>query len=160
MAGNVHLTFSANSNMAAVQGQIEAMRKSTARLGGEITRFNRTMATQGTADIDGWRRLGSEITSIRGDYQSMAQQSGAYTTATRTLTTATSDFNNQLSRQKVRLRDVMGQGNMVRAAMREQMALNNMMVKGYSLDATGKMQADLFVPKAVDIQNFLSLIHI
>lgn len=156
-AANIHLSIHATSNLGAINAQVAAMRKGLQAVGKENAVMQQRMLQTGRFNAKEFGDVSSNVNQLRRDYQNLLNASGQYSTATRTVTAATTRFNDALGRQKLRLRDVIGQSDLVRASMKEQMALNNMMVTAWSRDATGKMSIDMAVPKEVDVKNMSNL---
>lgn len=148
MAGNIDLRFNAHTNLKDAIAQFNALGRTMEQMQRRVARTQQALNERGEFLPLDYQKLQNNIRSVMNAQNDLLRASGQYTTATRTLTAETTKFNEQLARQKVRIRDIWGKDNlrMVRSAMQEQMALNNMMVRQFSRDATGKIQADIIVP--------------
>lgn len=71
---------------------------------------------------------------------------GGYLTETVKITSATTAFNDRLMKQKVHLKDIYKNLDVVKGAFKEQIALQNMYMATYERSASGKMMADVYVP--------------
>lgn len=145
---NINIRVNATSNMSQVRQAMHQAAQGANVLNRSIASLQAQFAAGNMQAIKDYGMLRSAVNNYRQETRIAAELTGQFSTATRNLTAATTTFNEQLSRSKVRLRDVWGKDNMrlMRDAMREQMALNNMMVTGYSKDAFGRISADIITP--------------
>lgn len=150
--GNINFVINARANTANAQAQIKAMQQGMHALQTQANEFQKNVMQRGQFDPRGYDKLIKDMQYVRGQYIAMAQASGEYATATKTVTSRTTEFNKALERQKIGFKDIRGNLRLVREAMREQMALNNMIATGWSRDAAGNISADLYVPKDIELK--------
>lgn len=159
MAGNINLRFNAQTNLQSAVSQFRTLGNAMVQLQKQVNATSGQVNEKGEFLVHNYDKLANNIAAARSEQNKLLQASGQYSLATRTLTAETTKFNEQLSRQKVRLRDIWGADNqrMMRSAMKEQMALNNMMVRQFNRDATGKISADIIVPNNMDVKPWQNL---
>ena len=151
MATNINLRITAKTQLGSTLAQLRAMEQGMAGVQRRADSFADNLNATGQFSHDGWRLIKEDMQDVRHHYREVIDASGQYYGATKNITSETTRFNEALSRQKMSLREIVTNFGTARAAMKEQMALNQMMVKSWSRDATGKMSVDMWVPKAEDI---------
>lgn len=97
-------------------------------------------------------QLQQAVNSTRAAYTSAAMAGNKFLVENRNITSASTSFNDALEKQKVRLRDVVGNMRVVRQAYKEQIALANMSVASWSRTATGKTSITMAVPNTEEIK--------
>src|SRR5690554_2511551 len=115
--GNINLTINATSNLGNTAAALESMRRGMAAARAETEKYYKQVQTTGREDRLGFQKANNAVDMLRDSYTDIIQQSGLYAQSTKNITAETTRFNDQLSRQKVRLRDIVGNTRMVRDAM-------------------------------------------
>ena len=82
------------------------------------------------------KALSDEVATLRSAYSAAALAGNKFLVENRNITSASTKFNEALEKQKVHLRDVVGNMDVMRRAYREQIALSKMSVASWSRTAT------------------------
>lgn len=141
---NINIRFNGQSNLGRVQKEVQGLTASFEALNYTIHQQARQ---QGAAGGQYLRDQMSMMNTLRRQTNDYITAQGGMLTETVRIKAATTDFNERLAKQKVHIRDIAKNWDVVKGAMREQVALQNMFLSTYNKTASGKITGDIYVPR-------------
>lgn len=154
---NIDIRFNATSNFGAVEAQMDALQA-------RATALQRTFATQGYAkppvyaDPAAWRDASTAIDRASREYRNAASSSGLLNAQQIRANSEVKRYTELLRKQKLGVRDMTRNWNIMREAYRDQLRMQRMTAQHWGTDPSGKQVIDITVPKNVpgDLDNIRS----
>lgn len=137
---NIDIRFNGHSNFKRVQADLVALKGQFADLNAQTQQLARGAGGQA------YQKQINRMNELRRSTNMQITSQGAFIAETTRLTAATTELNDRIARQKVHYGELFRDMGRFKDAMREQIALRNMMVATYQRSASGKVSADIFVP--------------
>src|SRR5690349_16948489 len=121
---NLDIIFNGRANFAQAESGIKKLAAEYKLLGVSIQSAQAAAMTSGNTTA--WKKQRSEIAATRKSLLDIADASGILATETKNITSASRSFNEELIKNKIRFRDIVGNMATVKQAYKEQIAIQNM----------------------------------
>ncbi len=147
---NLNIRIFGSANLSQVSGEFS-------KLETQVARLNAAMAAQvnqkGLVDPDGFKRMNAEITRSSQVYRNALASTGMFRVEQLRVNSATDNYTKALQNQKMGLRDLIKQQKLASAAYKEQIAMQQMVVRTSAAgNFNGKQVIDISFPDRVNAQ--------
>lgn len=145
---NLNIRIFGSANLSQVSGEFS-------KLEAQVTRLNAAMAAQvnqkGLVDPQGFKAMNAEVTRSSQVYRNALASTGMFRVEQLRVNSATDTYTKALQKQKLGLMDLIKQQKVAAAAYKEQLAMQQMVVRAASTGSlNGKQLVDISIPESVN----------
>lgn len=143
----VDIRIAGTANLEQMRAQFKAMQVEVAKLNQELAA---TSIIPGKVNPTGYANMQRQVARSSETWRNAAASTGLFTTQQLKLNSATEQYTELLKKQKLSLNDLRKNRQVMKDAYREQIALQNMVVRENPIaNASGKRLYDVAVPTSV-----------
>lgn len=143
---NFNIRIVGTANVQQAKAEFAKLQASAAALNAEMSKM---VISSDSLNPKGYKDMTRALAVASDTYRAAAASSGQFTTSQLKVKSATEEYTKALERQKLSFRDIAKNSKLARAAYREQLALQNMVVRNAGTDKSGRQLLDVTVPNEV-----------